>query len=230
MSRALIALAVVATAAALLLATRQAANVQAQDSAAAPTGDGSTAFDYINPIGLVESQVESFQVDQSMQDTNTRAFLDMIATSEGTRWAADSYRVCFGYRHTIADLSDHPAVSGEWRGEKLSDAMCKGAGFGPGCVSTAAGRYQLTKPTWLGAKRALGLTDFSAASQDAAAVYLIRQRGAIDEVQAGNLEKAIALCAKEWASLPGAGYGQTERRLSTLTAAYTDAGGMLAVA
>ena len=69
-------------------------------------------------------------------------------------------------------------------------------------------------------------------SQDKAAVYLIRQRGALDEVKAGNFDAAIATLSRSpalWASLPGANVvGQGMRRLDDLRAAYTDAGGSLA--
>lgn len=189
---------------------------------------GETALDYVNPWGAIERQVESHQASNAMNDANVRAFLSMIAAAEGTNRGADPYRVCYGYRYTIKSLSDHPAVTGEWRGEKLPDAVCSAAGYGPGCVSTAAGRYQLIRPTWLACKRALGLADFSPASQDAAAVYLIGQRRAIDAVKAGRIAEAVQLCRREWASLPGAGYGQPERRLSALLESFTVNGGVLA--
>lgn len=159
--------------------------------------------------------------------TNQKAFLALIAYSEGTDREADPYRVCYGYKHAVRDMRDHPAITGEWRGERLPDAMCKAAGFGPGCVSTAAGRYQLIKPTWLACKTRLRLPDFSPESQDRAALYLIENRGALEDVQAGRVQTAIAKCRKEWASLPNAGYGQPERSVDKLLAAYTTAGGVL---
>jgi lysozyme len=165
---------------------------------------------------------------QSKFTPQVQAFLSMIAVAEGTARAPDPYAVCYAYRHTIQDFSDHPAVTGEWRGERLSDAMCRGANMAPGCVSTAAGRYQIIKPTWLSVKKALALPDFGAESQDAAAVYLIRRRGAMDAVEAGRVAEAVELCRKEWASLPGAGYGQGERKLADLQAAFERAGGVLA--
>lgn len=210
----------------VLLASRQFANMQAQ--ADADQGDGSTALDYLNPIGAIERQIDGINVERDMSESNVSAFLDLIAYAEGTAGRGDGYRICYGYRHTIKNLSDHPAITGEWKGEKLSDALCKGAGLKPGCVSTAAGRYQLIRPTWAACKRALGLSDFSPTSQDAAAVYLIRQRGAIEDVRAGRVAEAVEKCRREWASLPGAGYGQGERKLSQLVAAFQDAGGVLA--
>lgn len=169
-------------------------------------------------------------MDRNALDTqrtdNAVAFLAAIAYSEGTDGrGGDPYRVCYAYRHTVQSLADHPAVTGEWAGESL-------ANLGPayaGKVSTAAGRYQIIRPTWLGIKKALALPDFGPDSQDAAALYLIRMRGALDDVQAGRFDQAVAKCAKEWASLPGANApGQAMRRMDDLRTAFLDAGGVLA--
>lgn len=193
----------------------------------APDADGKVAFDYADGWGVIERTYEDHKAGQAMANENVSAFLAMIAASEGTSQAVDPYRVCYAYKHTIKSFADHPAVTKEWAGEKLSDAMCKGAGLGPGCVSTAAGRYQLIRPTWLMCKRALGLPDFGHESQDKAAVYLMRKSGALDDIEAGRIDDAINKCRAEWASLPGAGYGQPERKKSFLLAAYTGAGGQL---
>lgn len=163
-----------------------------------------------------------------LADDNVRAFLTLIAYSEGTERAFDPYSVVYGYKHTIQNFSDHPAVTGEWRGERLSDAMCAAAGFGPGCISTAAGRYQIIKPTWLQAKEALGLTDFGPESQDRAALWLIERGGAMDDVRKGRVGDAVMKVRRTWASLPGSGWSQPERSLPSLVAAYTAAGGTLA--
>lgn len=207
-------------------ALRRVADMRAASQGEA--GDGQTALDYANPWGAIERSIDGYQASSAMSNANVRAFLSMIAAAEGTNRGADPYRVCYGYKHTIKSLSDHPAVTGEWRGERLPDAVCSEAGYGPGCVSTAAGRYQLIRPTWLACKRALGLASFSPDSQDAAAVYLIRQRGALDAVKAGRIAEAVQLCRREWASLPGAGYGQPERRLSALLESFVVSGGVLA--
>jgi len=201
---------------------------KAANAAAVASDTDSTAADYINPWGLIEQMMNAGRAEQAIQSRNMRAFLSAIARAEGTDRAADPYRVCYGYKHTIFSLQDHPAVTGEWKGEPLSAAMCAAAGVSAGCVSTAAGRYQIKKATWLEAKRALGLKDFSKASQDKAAAYLIDRRGATDEVEAGNIERAVALCAKEWASLPGAGYGQPVKTMAAIVAAYKAAGGAVA--
>lgn len=54
----------------------------------------------------------------------------------------------------------------------------------PGRV--VAGRCQFQPRTWAGAKKALGLKDFSPASQDAAAIYLIKEREAMIYVEQGS--------------------------------------------
>ena len=199
------------------------------DAAAAQAETDTTALDYVNPWKAIETMSNQASTERAVQDVNVRAFLTMIAKAEGTEGRGDPYRVCYAYAHTVKDLRDHPAVTGEWRGQRLTDQQCKGAGLGPGCVSTAAGRYQIIRPTWLTCKRALGLPDFGPDSQDRAAVYLIDQAGALDLVKAGRVEEAIPKLRRVWASFPGAGYaGQGMRSLNWMTTAYQQAGGYLA--
>lgn len=156
--------------------------------------------------------------------SNLSAFLNTISHSEGTDRAPDPYRVCFAFRHTIADMSDHPAVTGEWKGEPLDF-------LGPtyaGLISTAAGKYQITKHTWQALQGALNLPDFSPASQDAAATLLIKQKGALEAVNGGCVADAIALCHNVWASLPGSTSGQPQKTLASLIQNYTNNGGAFA--
>lgn len=159
-----------------------------------------------------------------MNQSNRNAFLGTISHSEGTDRAPDPYRVCFAFKHTIADLSDHPAITGEWHGEPLDF-------LGPaydGLISTAAGRYQITKHTWEALKGALGLPDFGPASQDAAALLLIEQKGALDMVDEGRVVDAVNACKSIWASLPGSTSGQPQKTMADLVKTYTDAGGAFA--
>lgn len=168
-------------------------------------------------------------------EANVRAFLRAIVFAEGTARhprtgaALDPYRVCYGYSHTVQDLRDHPALTGEWKGERLPAEMCRRAGFPSGvCYSSAAGAYQIIKPTWVRVKGRLGLPDFGPESQDLAAVELIRARGALADVRAGRFDVAVRRCAAEWASLPGNAAGQPQRRRDDLVAAYMAAGGEVA--
>jgi len=63
-------------------------------------------------------------------------------------------------------------------------------------------------------------TIFTPASQDIACTFLIARRGALADVLAGNFEAAVNKVRKEWASMPGAGYGQREENLATLRSFY----------
>ncbi len=174
------------------------------------------------------SDMKAFEVPMDPQ-RNIAALLQAIAQAEGTANQADPYRVCYAYRHTIVSLREHPAITGEWKGERLTDQQCAGAGLGPGCVSTAAGKYQIIRPTWERMRDRLGLRDFGPASQDAAAIELLRETGALARIQAGDLAGAIAAARRTWASLPGAGYaGQGMRTMGYIQTAYLDAGGALA--
>lgn len=177
-------------------------------------------------MNQLTEQAADVPADQA--GANIAAFLAVLRQAEGTAAAPDPYRVCYGYSHTIRSLADHPAITGEWRGQRLTDAMCANAGFGPGCVSTAAGAYQIIRGTWANLEGALGLPDFGQASQDAAAVELIRRRGALEDVKAGRVAVAVNKCRNEWASLPGNYARQGQRDLGTLLAWYEQSGGTTA--
>jgi len=155
---------------------------------------------------------------------NEAAFLKMVIHSEGTDKANDPYRCVYGYKHTIVSFANHPTITGEWFGESIANLGPQYAAM----VSTAAGAYQFTKATWLMCKSRLGLPDFSPASQDKAALYLVQMRGALTYVDSGDIATAIHLCRNEWASLPGGTSGQPQRGLSALLLAYQSAGGVLA--
>jgi|SRR5579859_1682244 len=164
---------------------------------------------------------------------NLSAFMTMIAVSEGTEQEPDAYRVCFAKRHVIHDLSFHPHElrpdgTREWGGERLTDEQCANVGLSPGCISSAAGRYQLTLPTWLRVKGILKLNNFGPDSQDDACVQLLKERGALDLIFAGRVGDAIPLCHTEWASLPGSTAGQPITPFAKLINAYANAGGAFA--
>lgn len=166
-------------------------------------------------------------VDGNTAAANIQAFLRVLQQCEGTAVAVDPYRVCYGYTHTITDLKDHPAETGEWTGVVLPDGMCANAGFGPGCKSTAAGAYQLIRGTWRKLKNDLGLVDFGPDSQDAAAVELIRQRGALEDVKAGRLDSAVYKVRAVWASLPGNYAKQGQRSMDQIALWYQNEGGAM---
>lgn len=157
--------------------------------------------------------------------TNQAAFLDMLAHGEGTDLSVEPYRVCYARQHVIVSFADHPAITGEWMGEIIT------AGIYAGERSTAAGRYQINKPTWLEVKLALGLRGldlFAPQHQDDGALWLIKRAGALDMVNAGQIESAVAKCRNVWASLPGGDSGQPQANFSALMNKYASAGGSFA--
>lgn len=162
-------------------------------------------------------------------DPSTKAFLDLIAWSEGT--SASPETVNNGYdvivsgvdgMHVFTDYSDHPFASG--RAPIVVRAE-------PLLTSTASGRYQLLLRWWTPYKAMLRLPDFSPASQDAVAIQQIRERGALPLIEAGNVEAAIAACSNIWASLPNNDYGQPGgHSMQALLAQYTVLSGAQPVA
>jgi len=181
-----------------------------------------TVNDY-NPLAFATVGADQSEVSMALYSPNVLAALEALKWAEGTAKAADPYRVCYGYRHTIKSFADHPAVTGEWMGEKLDN-------LGPryvGLKSTAAGAYQIIKPTWRGCKAALRLVDFSPEAQDAAAVYLLKECGALPLIEAGQFTAAVGKMGKLWASMPTATDGQPTRKFSDLAKVYQAAGGQV---
>jgi muramidase (phage lysozyme) len=138
---------------------------------------------------------------------NLRAFLHVIRAGESSQ-ADDAYRMQFGGA-LVPELRDHPR-----------QPITRGH-----LTSTAAGAYQFLSRTWDDCVAALALPDFGPQSQDVACVFLLDRRGALADVQAGQLEAAVRKCAREWASLPFSPYGQPTRTLEQARATYTQFGG-----
>lgn len=224
---------ILTTAAALLIASRRRAVgvIEAPDDGMGGWTAGTWDFAALAETGetiLNRLTDTGAAVADDLAARNVAAFLAMLRQAEGTHGQADPYRVTYGYRHVIQSLVDHPTVTGEWPGLVLSDTQCANAGFGPGCRSTAAGAYQIIRPTWLRVREALQLPDFGPASQDAAAVELIRRRGALTYVERGDVIEAVHRCRAEWASLPGNYAKQGQRSIEWLASAYEANGGTYA--
>lgn len=161
------------------------------------------------------------------------AFLYMIRSCEHLypRDVVDTdaaYRTFYGGSR-FSDMSDHPVATGEKKGVPLPPAMCRAAGFAGGvCVSTAAGAYQITLPTWREFRQAGAwgprLPDFSAESQDEAARRILQRIGALRLIEAGDIEAAIKKASARWASLPGSTAQQHPKPLEFALARYNEAG------
>ena len=150
-----------------------------------------------------------------MMTPNQQAFLDMIAMSElGAALLAESddgYDILVGSTpsHPLLfhSYADHPRI----HNEKLN--------------SDAAGRYQILGRYYDAYKKQLQLPDFGHESQDKIALKMISECHALDDIEGGRLQVAIAKCSSRWASFPGNNYQQHQQKISYLTEAFTKAGG-----
>ncbi len=150
---------------------------------------------------------------QQAGGVNVVAFLDMLAWSEGTDNGKQptrdrGYDVIVG-GGLFASYADHPRVLVDLPKLKIQ--------------STAAGRYQLLRRYFDAYSKSLGLKDFSPLSQDLIALQQIRERRALPLIKEGKIAEAIAAVSNIWASLPGAGYGQYEHKLTALLQVYKQA-------
>lgn len=158
---------------------------------------------------------------------NLKAFLHMLAVSEGTASIGDSgYNCIVGSRASMPILfgnyADHPRVRIQLRADDKKTPQNEEL------TSTAAGRYQILARYYDAYKSQLRLPGFGPAAQDAIATQMILEQKALPDIEAGRFDIAVEKCKNIWASLPGAGYGQHENKLSDLRAAYVNAGGSLA--
>lgn len=164
---------------------------------------------------------------------NLPAFLDMLAFAEGT--STSPYTKDSGYDvvvlgvnspRTFTDYSKHPGVLVTVREEVKSPVT--GAVVKKGLKSTAAGRYQTLKRYADAYMALLKLPDFGPLSQDLIAIRQMKEKGAIEDIEAGRITQALDKVAGLWASLPGNSYGQRgahSPEIKDLLDAYRKAGG-----
>jgi muramidase (phage lysozyme) len=131
--------------------------------------------------------------DAEISNPNVRKFLDFTAAAEGT--TNHGYNTQVG-GSKFDDLSQHP--------NKPTVTTADG-------TSTAAGRYQITGTTWASLQRKHGFSDFSPVNQDRAAVALLKEKGAYEDVANGNYENAINKTGDVWASFPSSKYKQPKK-------------------
>lgn len=153
-------------------------------------------------------------------NASRKAFLDMIAWSEGTSTHSltqhDGYDVIVtgvDGKRVFTDFSNHPFANGGYVTVRTGP---------PPLNSTAAGRYQFLARFWNIYRTQLRLPDFGPDSQDTVALQMIRERGALPLIDAGDIEGAIQKCANLWASLPGNSYGQNPHKAEVLIAKYAE--------
>jgi muramidase (phage lysozyme) len=132
--------------------------------------------------------------------SNIQAFLNLIGKSEGAE-----YDIMFGGKR-FTDFTKHPNICVPFR------QTC----------STAAGKYQINKPTYNDIAPKIGVTDFTPHSQDNIAVELIKRANAYNDVLNGNIESAINKCSGRWASFPKNNYNQPKHSMATLLGWYNE--------
>ena len=144
---------------------------------------------------------EGKQAKALLDEPKVRAFLIVVRNAEayGRVRAGGQilqYDEAFSFKK-IPNLNDHPGTL-------------------PGSSSSAAGAYQIMKDTWFGkgkdkgAKKILGLTDFSPLSQDIFAAYKLNQRGVVKKLLADDFAGAVQAASFEWASFPDKDKGDPE--------------------
>lgn len=140
------------------------------------------------------------QVQAARNNPNVIAYLNMLSASEGT--TEFGYQQGFGRRNKIESLADHPRTFHTFT---RTD--------GKKSRTSAAGRYQFLSRTWDDMAGKLGLTDFGPESQDLAAIGLIAEAGALNDLVKGDIDATLKKTGKIWASLPTApsSYKQPKR-------------------
>ena len=160
------------------------------------------------------------------QYANRRAFLDMLAVSEGTSTSPATKRN--GYDVIVTGIDGKPEIFTNFSNHPFDLGRKSKVINSKGLTSNASGRYQFMLKDWHHYRDQLHLMNFGPEAQDAWALQLIRERGALPLIDMGQFALAVARVRNLCASLPGAGYGQHENQIAKLQTAYINAGGVLA--
>ena len=155
-------------------------------------------------------------------DPKLKAFLDLIAWSEGTSTSPitqnDGYDVIVSGvdgLHRMIDYDDHPFAPQYKRQPVIVRRV-------PLLESTAAGRYQLLYRYWTVYRAELHLSNFAPVNQDAVALKQAQERGALTLVMNDAVDQAIAACSNIWASFPNNSYGQGGKSMAELLSKYAE--------
>jgi muramidase (phage lysozyme) len=137
-------------------------------------------------MALIKDKIKNYTHRELLENPKIQAMLKTIRYAEGTD-KEDGYGTRVGGSKFI-DFSKKPRQKVYIK--SIND------------YSSAEGAYQILDKTWDGVSKKLGLNDFSPESQDIAAVDLIIQRGALQDILEDNFEGAVYKLSSEWASLP----------------------------
>lgn len=158
-----------------------------------------------------DSGAEPASVDYSgvvsMPDLNARirALLATIRRYE----SGDDYSVLYGGGH-FSDFSRHPNVRVPFTNPATGKAD----------FSTAAGAYQINFPTYVDFAARMGVSDFTPETQDAMALAILRNLGAVRALENNDVPLAFTLAGRRWASMPGSTAQQGAKSINTVVAFY----------
>jgi len=160
---------------------------------------------------FITRKVVDMDVKAAINDRNVQAFLKMIRRFESN----GDYSVIFGGKH-FSDFTQHPRIRVPFHNPRTKRDD----------YSTAAGAYQINFPTWLTIQAVAALPDFSQQSQDLAAVYLLKIRGALGYILDNDFENALRVASKTWASLPYTDSMQAHVSADAARGVYLESGGL----
>ncbi len=148
-------------------------------------------------------------ISQDQKLANLSAFLAVIRAGE----SGGDYRALVGGGQ-FSDYSHHPG----W----TDASMTRKSAWAGRWNSHSAGAYQFQPGTFKEVSDALGLGGaFDPVSQDSAAVYNLKRKGAFDLVVAGDIYGAFQRLTREWIALP-------DRGIEWVISTYEANGGELA--
>ncbi|MDJ0556723.1 MAG: glycoside hydrolase family 104 protein [Microcoleaceae cyanobacterium MO_207.B10] len=137
-----------------------------------------------------------------------RAFLDTISVTEGTAGPQGYYRQYTGSH--FSSFEDHPREMKCGINIK-NEQLC----------SDAAGRYQFLSTSWDLFASQVKAKNFGPTYQDRVAVELIRDKGALEDIEEGRIEEAFKKLYMVWPS-----FGETatdvERKMPELVGIYNE--------
>lgn len=187
-----------------------------------PEDQTGNLIDQLPDLEDIANMMRNDQIPTEQILANRAAMLATLRFAEGTN-SGEGYRALFGWRpgngKVFNSFAAHPRQFFTY-----TDLA------GKTIRTSAAGAYQITATTTdaLNAKYPGQFPDFSPETQDAMALTLMEERGALPDIDAGRLDAAVNKIRKIWASLPGSGSNQPERGFDQIAAAFVQSGGVIA--
>ncbi|MGB3507909.1 MAG: glycoside hydrolase family 104 protein [Microcoleaceae cyanobacterium] len=160
-----------------------------------------------------ETLVEMPQIDPTqnwaypVNVPRIRAFLDTISVTEGTEGPQGYYRQYTGTHFSSFDV--HP--------RQMRCAMSNGKKL----CSDAAGRYQFLSTSWDLFRPTVGAKNFGPTYQDRVAIELIKDKGALEDIEQGRIEEAFRKLYMVWPSF-GVTATDVERLMPKLVGIYNE--------